>query len=1048
MQELAITKDIKRIVFVGDVHALRDDITPEYTATDLVMDTIRKASELAGQDGLVVQVGDMFDVHRPDKFTEIELAKAIMFSGTRWIGISGNHDYPAGGAANDCRGAVGDSPNTLLEKATHGMYLHLDFHVVTAGNVAIFMVPFFRREEEFLMYMEQEVLPCVARAQDSGRQTVLVMHQYVDFEVKGSKISPRLNVFKLFDLVFNGHIHKSSVTGNWIQTGAACAVKETDAGIRPRMWELTGKMLNPIPCPLLDPWGTRWTTSEKKAEFSKPVFRDSVKDDTKEEKAEFIKKAAQLEELPEGVVPEEFTGGKTAKAFKFLEVTVEGFRSWVRETGYRLDLDGGLNLIRAKVGAGKSTLFEAPYWAFTGDVLKEDGKQEDLPTEEHLRGQSWRGTRVCVKIEKDGRMLTVSRHIQFRGDTFGFKGGDSLMLTEELPNGEQVTDAAKILGVQATEVDNKTKLTKALCEWLGITRESYTTSILFDPQKCRIAQGSQADLRAIFEPLMGVGWIDTMKANADARIAGAKVDTARLEGELKLARTGVDNADAMERELLAQKEAAVETEMARLDRAMACRALEIEAHEGQLEEMRGKRRILEDALKLRRTELEEAEESMPESPEGLKAKASELAAETVKAEALLEQARRNLKEAKMEPEPEHVVNLRAKLAEAQGNVKACHVDLTRETITLERAENTLAAFLQKVEGEGKCPTCGQDLKDPDHVKAEGDAKRERVAEVAKILEDLRTEKAGHQEDVEKLTAKLEEAVAKVQEERAEVIRDLEAEVSEAQAEAERAEDRLLAARIKVKDVQRVFDTHAEAVKDARAELDKIKQGIANYKTREETTQERIADLMDNQPADEHVKQARAELEDFRSTMGSRVLDMQVKLEEAQARMDAHLAQVKSYEVIAKKCAANGPLRAQLIGSRLDAINRHAWEWAALVGTTVEVRMDDSGRYTVHLLVAGRERPARKASTGQLLIANLILVRAIHALSRNVVLDTNVLFLDEPFSNVDPATIRLLSPLLSEGDVSVHCITHAQDMDLRGAHVVMIEGGTKEPSRFA
>jgi len=81
----------------------------------------------------------------------------------------------------------------------------------------------------------------------------------------------------------------------------------------------------------------------------------------------------------------------------FKELQAEGFGSLIDKMAFILD-QPGLNIIRGKVGAGKTSIPSVLCWTLFGSTLKE---KSSVNTWEELRTDTYAGTMASVIFEKE-----------------------------------------------------------------------------------------------------------------------------------------------------------------------------------------------------------------------------------------------------------------------------------------------------------------------------------------------------------------------------------------------------------------------------------------------------------------------------------------------------------------------------------------------------------------------------------------------------------------------------------------------------------------------
>ena len=187
----------------------------------------------------------------------------------------------------------------------------------------------------------------------------------------------------------------------------------------------------------------------------------------------------------------------------FKNINIEGFTSIVEPSTFELDRGDSLNIIRGKVGAGKTTIPNALTWALFGQTLKVKSSIE--PWEE-LRGENYRGTKVTVEFEKDGLTYQVIRCKNFKGNiTVGkkvkMKGSSNTIL---------LLEGALIEG--KGKVNTQQNINKVL----GYSFELFKNSIVFGQKMKRIIEETGPEKKKIFDEAFEVGFIEKAKDNTNS----------------------------------------------------------------------------------------------------------------------------------------------------------------------------------------------------------------------------------------------------------------------------------------------------------------------------------------------------------------------------------------------------------------------------------------------------------------------------------------------------------------------------------------------------
>jgi DNA repair exonuclease SbcCD ATPase subunit len=215
---------------------------------------------------------------------------------------------------------------------------------------------------------------------------------------------------------------------------------------------------------------------------------------------------------------------------EFVSMTVEGFGSLRDETNVFLQ-DGGVVILRGENGVGKTTLFNALVWCLYGKNLK-GVTNSQVATWEWLRSENWRGTRVIVSFIKDNVRYSVTRHIKWKGDTYGYKGENKLYVFK---NGEELIDARDNSDHQQIVID-----------LLGVDYSLFVNSVVFGQRMKRLVESSGSEIREVLSNLFEVHFIDAAKEESrrlmheaeekvgdlDRKVESKTLQIARLEDKL------------------------------------------------------------------------------------------------------------------------------------------------------------------------------------------------------------------------------------------------------------------------------------------------------------------------------------------------------------------------------------------------------------------------------------------------------------------------------------------------------------------------------------
>lgn len=189
---------------------------------------------------------------------------------------------------------------------------------------------------------------------------------------------------------------------------------------------------------------------------------------------------------------------------KVNSVTAEGFGSLIKQITFQLDLEG-LNIIRGRVGSGKTSIPSSLYWGFYGKSLK---KGSSIETWEELRTKEYKGTMVRIDFNIGKNHYQIIRCISYKGKIMpaSYKGknpngGSGLWL---IVNGERDTEKNKIV------------IQKKIIDILGYSPELFINSIIYGQRLKRIIEESGPNKKKLFDEAFETMFIDKAKNKAEA----------------------------------------------------------------------------------------------------------------------------------------------------------------------------------------------------------------------------------------------------------------------------------------------------------------------------------------------------------------------------------------------------------------------------------------------------------------------------------------------------------------------------------------------------
>lgn len=220
----------------------------------------------------------------------------------------------------------------------------------------------------------------------------------------------------------------------------------------------------------------------------------------------------------------------------FKDLTMEGFGSIIPETHFNLDRPG-LNVIRGKVGSGKTTIPSALSWCLFGQTLKHKSQVE---TWEEKQPTSYRGTSITVEFMKKNDIYRVTRCLSFKGKIKvgekKMKGGSNLFIF--------------INGQPFTEARNKGDKQKAIEDILGYSFDLFKSSVIFGQKMKKIIEESGPQKKKIFEEAFEVGFIEEAKDSVKEELNKLKDAKHEIDNDIENTVDKIEDKESFYKEAL------------------------------------------------------------------------------------------------------------------------------------------------------------------------------------------------------------------------------------------------------------------------------------------------------------------------------------------------------------------------------------------------------------------------------------------------------------------------------------------------------------------
>lgn len=201
----------------------------------------------------------------------------------------------------------------------------------------------------------------------------------------------------------------------------------------------------------------------------------------------------------------------------FEKLTVEGYGSLIKRQDFILNRPG-LNIIRGKVGSGKTSIPSVVYWVLYGLTLK---KGSSIETWEEIRPKDFRGTFGEVKFRKGKHEYKIIRCIQFKGVVHDKQKGGSKILV--IKDGKEVKSENK----------GKKGIQSLIDSIIGYSPDLFINSIIYGQRLKRIIEESGPNKKKVFDEAFETMFIDKAKNRAGDQLKDINILVDNLEDELQ-----------------------------------------------------------------------------------------------------------------------------------------------------------------------------------------------------------------------------------------------------------------------------------------------------------------------------------------------------------------------------------------------------------------------------------------------------------------------------------------------------------------------------------
>lgn len=196
--------------------------------------------------------------------------------------------------------------------------------------------------------------------------------------------------------------------------------------------------------------------------------------------------------------------------FKYIEL--EGFGSIINNLRFNLN-EQGLNVITARNGIGKTTIFSGLSWCLYKKTLKH---KNQVSTWEHLRPKDFKGTMAKVLFTKGKVTYEVIRYEKYKLN--GRKAVSYLTLLQD--------------GKERLDLRDKADLQEEIIKILGLSFELFKNSIVFGQKMKRIIEEDGPTKKKIFDEAFEISYIQEAKENSEKERANKNIELGKVQSNI------------------------------------------------------------------------------------------------------------------------------------------------------------------------------------------------------------------------------------------------------------------------------------------------------------------------------------------------------------------------------------------------------------------------------------------------------------------------------------------------------------------------------------
>ncbi len=719
------------------------------------------------------------------------------------------------------------------------------------------------------------------------------------------------------------------------------------------------------------------------------------------------------------------------KEIKYHEISIEGFQSVCKPIIFQLDRGAGITLIKGTNGVGKTTFFNAIWWAEYGDNMK-----KSVTTWQDLRTETFRGTRVIIKRSIGDKDYMIARHSGFKGTTKSIKCEDGILVFEK-SNTEK-----EFLPTHLIDAKYKADAQLEINKQLGINSNVFMNSIMFGQKMQKLIEADNKDKRELFEELFNLTFVDDALETAKQKVVDLKTEEITLQNSLQTKENTINRLNTSIEDLALKSEeydTKSKEEISLMEKSISDlkeTTLKIQKEEVLEKEKSVKQKELEleklsklkdDYYKIK-LDFEKTEQEAEESKKEVQNANTELTTQLEK-----------IKSSKIIALQEYDDKGQGHLADAKKKLKDLESSISEYQKSIEKEQEKKERNLQEIENINPiCPTCEEPINEAKIEKAKKNLKQLNKS-IDEIITSTQSLKRKQEQELEPLKDKIKafeieinNTETKLQEEKSKDILTYLSEVEQTY-------------NARLKTAKSLHDKNVQASEEAQKTFNQAKESYSEYEKTERALMDlkmEVATLIERAIGTERLLEERENnlkllKEKEKPDFSTEKLELEIEeldkdCLEIKTKLEKAVKDITNFEWWIKKGFSAGGLKAYVFQSMLQKLNVYCANYYEQLKFRVEFSVDlskASKPFTTLIYSADKTRDYLDLSGGQKQRVDICIAFAMHDLITEKA-DFNILALDEIFEGMDAEGIETAFELirLKAERHSVYLVTHNDIID--------------------